>query len=590
MTDLYAAPDNTETVLVVDDDEEMRDSLVEVLRMEGIETITAGTVDDGRKQVAIHTPAVVVVDYQLPDGTGIDLAQDVRAHDPEIPVLLLTGYATLDTAIAAVGQLDAYLIKPVAPPQFQKSVSDALTRRRLFKQNRDLVDRLKQINAYQAMYDPLTGLLNRALLDDRLEQSLALSHRSGRSVALYFLDLDRFKVVNDLFGHQVGDRVLQEVAHRLSASCRKTDSVARFGGDEFVVICPDVRGSNEACAIAQHLLDTFQKPIEIDGSDYGISASVGIAMTVPGLRRHSAETLLRNADTAMYRAKEGGRGRWELFDDEMRAQVRERFEIERELPVAMATGALLLLYQAVVDPLTEDVVAAEALLRWDRPGHGRVLPEKFLPVAEDSGLISPIGTWVLEQATADLARWRAEDKLSGPFRLWVNVSPQQLADPGFPSLVVDVLTRNGLPPELLGFEILEEALLDVGVAEVVMRSLRKLGVCLALDDFGAGYSNFSWLQDLPITGIKIDRRFVSTLDSDDCRSAAIVQGLVNLGHSLNLSVVAEGVETAEQAGALQAIGCESVQGFFYGHPVPADELWGAVGSMKPEALEGTSRK
>jgi EAL domain-containing protein (putative c-di-GMP-specific phosphodiesterase class I) len=196
----------------------------------------------------------------------------------------------------------------------------------------------------------------------------------------------------------------------------------------------------------------------------------------------------------------------------------------------------------------------------------------------------------LEQATADLARWRAEDKLSGPFRLWVNVSPQQLADPGFPALVVDVLTRNGLPPELLGFEILEEALLDVGVAEVVMRSLRELGVCLALDDFGAGYSNFSWLQDLPITGIKIDRRFVSTLDSDDCRSAAIVQGLVNLGHSLNLSVVAEGVETAEQAGALQAIGCESVQGFFYGYPVPSDELWDTVGSIHSDALRGTGQK
>jgi diguanylate cyclase (GGDEF)-like protein len=587
MTDLHSAPDQLETVLLVDDDVEMHDTLVEVLRMDGIETISAGRIEDARTLVSIHTPAVVVVDYQLPDGTGMDLAQEVKAHDPEIPVLLLTGYATLDTAIAAVGQLDAYLIKPVAPRQFQKSVADALTRRRLFKQNRELVDRLKRINAYQAMYDPLTGLLNRALLDDRLEQSLALSHRTGRSVALYFLDLDRFKVVNDLFGHQVGDRVLQEVALRLNASCRKTDSVARFGGDEFVVICPDVRGSNEACAIAQHLLDTFQKPIDVDGTDYGISASVGIAMTVPGFRRHSAETLLRNADTAMYRAKEGGRGRWELFDDEMRARVRDRFEIERELPIAMASDALLLLYQVIVDPLSEDVVAAEALLRWDRPGHGRVLPEKFLPVAEDCGLMTPIGTWVLEQATADLAQWREEGRLSGPFRLWVNVSPQQLADPGFPALVVEVLTRHGLPPELLGFEILEEALLDVGVAEVVMRSLRDLGVCLSLDDFGAGYSNFSWLQDLPITGIKIDRRFVSMLDSGDSRSAAIVKGLVNLGHSLNLSVVAEGVETSEQAGALQAIGCESVQGYFYGYPVPSDLLWNTVDTVPPDALRGT---
>ena len=581
MTQPGGTREHAEVVLVVDDDEAVRETLVGVLGMAGIETISAGRVDDARKLADVYSPAVVVVDYQLPDGSGIELAQDVKHQDPDVPVLLLTGYATLDTAIAAVGQLDAYLMKPIAPEQLQRSVADALTRRRLALQNRDLVDQLKQINAYQAMFDPLTGLLNRGLLQDRLEQNLALSQRSERSVAVYFLDLDRFKVVNDLFGHQAGDWVLQEVAHRLAASCRKTDSVGRFGGDEFVVICPDVRGTNEARAIAQHLLDTFREPIEIGGSSYGISASVGIAMTVPGLRGHSAETLLRNADTAMYRAKEGGHGRSELFDDEMRAQVRERFEIECELPVAMETGALLLLYQVVVDPLTEDVVGAEALLRWDRPGHGPVLPETFLPVAEDCGLIAPIGAWALEQATTDLARWQAEGRLPGPFRLWVNVSPQQLADPGFAALVVEVLTRHGLAPELLGLEILEEALLDVGVAEVVMRSLRELGVCLSLDDFGAGYSNFSWLQDLPITGIKIDRRFIATLDSDDCRGTAIVQGLVNLGHSLNLSVVGEGVETAEQASALQAIGCESVQGFFYGNPVPADEFWDTVGTARP---------
>jgi diguanylate cyclase (GGDEF)-like protein len=413
---------------------------------------------------------------------------------------------------------------------------------------------------------------------------LALSNRTGRSVALYFLDLDRFKVVNDLFGHQVGDRVLQEVAHRLATSCRKTDSVGRFGGDEFVVICSDVTGSTEACAIAQHLLDAFIEPIEVDGSDYGISASVGIAMTVPGSRRHSAETLLRNADTAMYRAKEGGRGRWELFDDEMRAEVRERFEIERELPIALETDALALLYQPLVDVSTGDIVGAEALLRWDRPEHGRVLPDKFLPVAEDCGLITKIGEWVLAQATADLARWQAEAKLPNSFRMWVNVTPQQLADPNFPAFVIDLLARQALPPDLVGFEILEQALLDVGVAEVVMRSLRELGVALSLDDFGAGYSNFSWLQELPISGIKIDRRFIATLDTGDRRGAAIVQGLVNLGHSLNVFVVGEGVETAEQARTLQAIGCESAQGYFYGHPVPVEEFWLGAGSTRPDSV------
>jgi diguanylate cyclase (GGDEF)-like protein len=592
MTSAFDPTDPREVVLLVDDDEVLRETLVGVLGLEGVETITAGRVDQALALVVVQKPDVVVVDYQLPDGSGIELAQQIKAHDPDLPVLLLTGNATFDTAVAAVGQLDAYLIKPVAPRQLLNSVANALSKRRLLNQNRSLVDRLTRINAYQAMYDPLTGLLNRALLDDRLQQNLAMSERTGGSLALFFLDLDRFKVVNDLFGHQVGDRVLQEVASRLLSSCRKTDSVARFGGDEFVVICPDIRNSADACVFAGHLLESFNEPMEIDGFEHALSASLGIAVTVPGNRRQSAETLLRNADTAMYRAKEAGRGRWELFDDEMRAQVIERFEVERGLPVALASGGLSLLYQAVVDTRTETVVGAEALLRWDRPGHGMVLPERFLHIAEECGLIVPIGAWVLEQAASELAGWKAAGRVPDPFRLWVNVSPKQLADPSFPELVGDVLAKHDLSPEGLGFEILEEALLDVGSAKGVMKHLRSLGIALSLDDFGAGYSNLSWLQDLPITGMKIDRRFIATLDSGDPRGAAIVQGLVNLGHSLDLSVVGEGVETAEQARALRAIGCESVQGFLYGHPGPADRLWDATrpGRLHKEEDGATVRR
>jgi diguanylate cyclase (GGDEF)-like protein len=573
MTLTAGMPDPREVVLLVDDDEDLRQTLVEVLAMDGIETVTAGRVEEALAIAAVEEPAAVVVDYQLPDGSGIEFAQAIKERYPELPVLLLTGYATLDTAIAAVGQLDAYLMKPVAPRQLQKNVTNALTRRRLLKQNQNLVDRLKQINAYQAMYDPLTGLLNRALLDDRLEQGLAIIQRTGTALALYFLDLDRFKTVNDLMGHQVGDRVLQEVAHRLTNSCRRTDSVARFGGDEFVIICSDVRSSADACVFAEHLLEAFKEPIMIDGLEHPISASIGIALSMPGGRRQSAETLLSNADTAMYRAKEAGRGRWELFDDEMRAQVIERFEVERGLPVALATGGLTLHYQPIVDTTTEQIVGAEALLRWNRPGRGVELPERFLPLAEECGLIVPIGTWVLDQALAELAKWHDRGLLPNPFRLWVNVSPKQLADPQFPAAVVDALTTHGISPNLLGFEILEEALLDVGVAEIVMKSLRYLGIALSLDDFGAGYSNLSWLQDLPITGIKVDRRFIASLDSGDDRGTAIVQGLVNLGHSLQLAVVGEGVETAEQARALREIGCDSAQGYFYGRPGSVEELW-----------------
>jgi diguanylate cyclase (GGDEF)-like protein len=573
VTTSFGLPEAPEVVLLVDDDEQLRETLVDVLALDEIETIAAGRVEEALELVASQKPAAVVVDYQLPDGSGIDLAREVKKIDPDLPILLLTGYATMDTAVEAVGQFDAYLIKPVAPQQLMNSVTNALTRRRLLNQNRNLVDRLTQINAYQAMYDPLTGLLNRALLDDRLEQGLAISHRAGGQVALLFFDIDRFKVVNDLFGHQVGDKVLQEVATRLARSCRQTDSVARFGGDEFVIICSDIRNSADACVLAEHLLSIFDEPMEIDGFEHSVSASVGIAVTVPGNRRQSAETLLRNADTAMYRAKEAGRGRWELFDDEMRAQVKERFEVERGLPVALSSGGLSLAYQALVDSRAETVVGAEALLRWERPGHGQLPPERFLPVAEDCGLIAPIGAWVLEEAVMELAKWQANRRLTHGFRLWVNVSPKQLADPSFPAFVVDVLTRHGISPDFLGFEILEEALLDVGVTEGVMKALRGFGISLSLDDFGAGYSNFSWLQDLPITGIKIDRRFISTLDSGDRRGAAIVQGIVNLGHSLHLSVVGEGVETAGQARALRETGCDIGQGYFYGMPGPPEQLW-----------------
>ncbi|MHB8439379.1 MAG: putative bifunctional diguanylate cyclase/phosphodiesterase [Acidimicrobiales bacterium] len=566
-------------VLVVDDDDSVRQSLIDVLASAGIHAVGASRRDEALALQSNLEPSVVVVDYRLPDGTGIELARELKVRDPEAPVLLLTGYASLDTAVAAVGQLDAYLIKPVHPQTFLQTIRNALARRGLVAENRSLVERLQRLNAYQALYDPLTGLPNRALLDDRLGQALAAARRTGGSLAVLFVDLDGFKVVNDLFGHHVGDQLLREMADRLAATRRQSDTVARFGGDEFVVVCPDIKTSASACRMAEALLVEMSRPAEVEGIEHRLTASIGIAVTPPGALSQSSEMLLRNADTAMYRAKEGGRAGWELFDDAMRDRVMERFEIERGLRAGMETGDLALAYQPLVDTRTGAVVGAEALLRWHRLDHGTILPVSFLGVAEESGLIVPIGRWAMDRALAELAQWRAEGLVPPGFRLWINVSPHQIADPHFPDEVAGLLMRHGLDSSMLGIEIIEEALRDVGGTIRVLHGLRALGVSLNLDDFGAGHSNLWWLQELPITGIKIDRRFIATLDMPgETRGAAIVEGLVNLGHSLGLTVVGEGVETQEQAEAVSVLGCEMAQGYFFAYPGSAKQLWTAAAS------------
>lgn len=561
-----------ELVLIVDDDPALRQSLADVLGLEGIPSMCA---ERGAPalDMLIHDPAAVVIDRQLPDCSGAELAHVIKERNPDTAVLLLTGHASLDTATAAVGKLDAYLVKPVEPALFLQAVTHALTRRRLSIENRKLVDRLQRVNAYQALYDHLTGLPNRALLDDRLQHALAGCQRHGGPMAVLFIDLDEFKMVNDLFGHQIGDDVLREMARRLDDSCRQSDTVARFGGDEFVVVYPQVTSSAEICSVAAALIDRLHEPVTIEGVEHRVTASVGIAITDPDAALPTAETLLRNADTAMYRAKEAGRARWELFDNAMRVRVMERFEVERGLRQALEHGGLVLDYQPLVDLERGRLVGAEALVRWERPGHGRELPAAFLDVAQESSLIAPIGAWVLDRALAALSSWEGDGLLPKGFRLWVNIDPQQLDDVGFAISVRERLEHYGVAPERLGIEIIEEALVDVGVAQSGLKSLRDWGVAIHLDDFGAGHSNLSLLQDLSITGMKIDRRFVALDGGRDDRGPAIVGGLVRLGHALGLTVVAEGVETEEQATALRAMGCDVAQGYFYGRPGGADQLW-----------------
>ncbi|MGH9017690.1 MAG: putative bifunctional diguanylate cyclase/phosphodiesterase [Acidimicrobiales bacterium] len=562
-----------ETVLVVDDDVSTRGSLLAVLHEAGIAAVGAASADEALALHAERAPSLVVIDYLLPDRNGLELAQVFKDRDPTLPVLLLTGQASLESAIAAVGQVDGYLLKPMATETFIDAVRRALAHGALLVENRNLTTRLERLSQNQALYDPLTGLPNRALLDDRINQALATCRRNHSSLALLFIDLDGFKAVNDIFGHHIGDLALRELANRLAEARRRTDTTARFGGDEFVVVCPDVDSVDVAFRMAEVILAELSRPVVIGSTEHRLTASIGIVVTDPADNAVTADALLRDADLAMYGAKDEGKATWRLFDETMRARAASRHEIEQGLRVAMEHDEFLLEYQPVVDLQTGAIVGAEALVRWDRPGHGVVAPLEFLGVADKVGLTGPLGRWILDHALADLARLRATGTLPDGFHLWVNVSPRQIADRHFADLVVELTAAHDIPTLLLGFEIAEHAVRDVVTTDNVLAALAALGVAVQVDDFGSGQSHLGWLADLPITGLKIDAEFIAALDAARLHDAgAIVRGIIGLGHELRLTIVGEGVETHAQAVALRAMGCEYAQGFYFGRPGPVDQL------------------
>ncbi|HXQ62048.1 MAG TPA: EAL domain-containing protein [Acidimicrobiales bacterium] len=567
------APGSSDTVLVVDDDVATRASLLAVLAGAEVTAIGVASAEEALAFQAEQSPGLVVIDFDLPDANGLELSQALKERDPTLPVLLLTGNASLETAIAAVGQVDGYLLKPMATETFVEAVRRGLAHGALVAENRNLASRLERLSQNQALYDPLTGLPNRALLDDRINQALAICRRNHSALAILFIDLDGFKAVNDLFGHHVGDLALRELANRLAEARRRTDTIARFGGDEFVVVCPDVESVDVAFRMAEVILAELSRPVVIGGTEHRLTASIGIVVTAPGDLQTTADDLLRDADLAMYGAKDEGKAGWKLFDETMRARAASRHEVEQGLRMAMDADEFVLEYQPLVDLRSGGIIGTEALVRWNRPGHGLVPPSEFLGVADKVGLTMSMGRWILDHALADLARLRASGTLPEGFHMWVNLSPRQLSDLHFTDLVAELTAVHGIPPYLLGFEIAEHAMRDVVTTENVLMALHDLGVAVQVDDFGSGQSNLSWLQDLPITGLKIDGDFIASLDAIRERDGgAIVRGLIGLGHELHLTIVGEGVETYAQAVALRAMGCEFAQGFYFGRPGPFEQL------------------
>ncbi len=420
---------------------------------------------------------------------------------------------------------------------------------------------------HDALHDGLTGLANRTLFLDRLKQATAeLERDPDAGFALLFLDLDRFKTVNDSLGHSVGDALLVAIAGRLDTLMRPTDTVARLGGDEFALLARDVKDGADAAHIAERVQIRLAESFVIDGHEVFASASIGIAL--PGDREASADSLLRDADLAMYRAKAAGRGRYEVFDLELHHAAVQLLRLETELRRAVAARSFVMHYQPIVRLDTGRIVGFEALTRWQHPERGLVAPEHFIALAEETGLVVPLGWLVLEEACAQARDWQNRYPADPPYFMSVNVSGKLFAQEAAVEQLLEILERSGLPPESLRLEVTENVVLDHG--ETVMERLRQLrafGVELSIDDFGTGYSSLSYLQRFRYDSLKIDRSFVGGMEADDSR--AIVETILSLASHLGIGVVAEGVETAEQLARLRVLGCPLGQGFWFARPLDA---------------------
>ena len=531
--------------------------------------------------------ALAFIDMRMPPGwDGLETIQHLWAADPDVQVVICSAHSDYDWAdfTERLGHSDRLLVlkKPFEPIEVQQCAS-ALTRKWQSEQVvRRQVQSLEHMVAVRTMgleaanhqlrhlatHDALTGLPNRVLLDDRLDQTIVLAERDKKRFAVVVLDLDRFKVINDSLGHRAGDELLNEVARRLQSVVTKPDTVARIGGDEFVLVLGSAKERVDAERIAQRAIDALKAPVRISGVDLHISTSVGIAF-YPTDGTWS-ENLIAHADAAMYCAKQRGHNNLQFFEQGMDIATRERVKLESDLHTAVAQRQFELHYQPKVETATDDFHSVEALIRWQHPERGTIMPEDFIPLAEDSGLINAIGEWVLREACRQCKAWQQEGL--PPMRVAVNVSASQFRQGNLLAVIQQAVNDAGLDPRCLELELTESAVMtNPEESAGILEKLSTMGVLVSVDDFGTGYSSMSYLRRFPIDKLKIDRGFVKDLmtRADD---ASIVQAIISLAHSLRLKVVAEGVETPEQLKSLKSMGCDQYQGFHFSPPLSAIDI------------------
>ncbi len=516
--------------------------------------------------------SAVITDLNLPDSSGIGTLQRLVATGSDIPVIVLTHSDDDPVAIEMVkcgaqdylikGQSDGALILKTVRYAIERKLSDRHLR-------------------YLSHHDKLTGLANRELFKDRLAQAVARAERSGNLVALLFLDLDRSKSINDMLGHLAADKLLVAVAERLKTCVRNVDTIARLGGDEFTIVLEDVATPFDAELVCRKVVGALEDPLEIEGQEIYATASIGVTFFPTDATEVTG--LIRNADVAMYRAKEDGRNKYHLFTADLNARAVERLSIETALRHALDREELFLCYQPKVNLQTGRVLGVEALVRWQHPHRGIVSPDEFVPVAEETGLIVPVGEWVLRQACEDALRWSrsgVED-----VNVAVNLSARQFRQGDLLKTVDNIFCELSFDPNRLELEITESLLMDdTEASEVALYDLKAFGLSIYLDDFGTGYSSLAYLKKFPIDGLKIDRSFIRDIPGD-VDDEAITRAIVALSQALRLKVVAEGVETRAQLDFLNLEGCDEVQGYLFSKPLTYDRLVEWIRARNVDVLE-----
>ena len=528
--------------------------------------------------------ALAFIDMRMPPGwDGLETIQHLWAVDPDVQIVICSAHSDYDWAdfTERLGHSDKLLVlkKPFEPIEVLQCASaltrkwqaEQIVRRQIQSLEHMVVVRTMGLEAanhqlrHLATHDALTGLPNRVLLDDRLDQSIVHAERDSQRFAVMVLDLDRFKFINDSLGHRAGDELLSQIAQRLREVVGKVDTVARIGGDEFVMVLGSIAERADAARVAQQAIEALKCPVRICGVDLHISTSIGIAFyPADGT---SADNLIAHADSAMYCAKQRGRNNLQFFEPGMDTATRDRVRLESDLHSALALGQFVLHYQPKVDTATDFFHSAEALIRWQHPERGTIMPDDFIPLAEECGLINAIGEWVLREACRQCKAWQHEGL--PPLRVAVNVSASQFRQGNLLAVIHDALNEAGLDPRCLELELTESAVMtNPEESANILGKLSSMGVLVSVDDFGTGYSSMSYLRRFPIDKLKIDRGFVKDLmtRADD---ASIVQAIISLAHSLKLKVVAEGVETLEQLDSLKSMGCDQYQGFHFSPPLPA---------------------
>ena len=544
-------------LLLVEDNPADADFLAASLRRQragDIELVNVQTLAEAAAQLSLDKFDVVLLDLHLPDGSGLQCLDAIQAVDNEIPIVVLSGQDDEEFAVSILNKgAQDYLVKWEGQGRtILRSIRYAIQRKKS-----DI-----RLN-YLAQYDPLTGIPNRQFFNDQLTRATARARRDGRKVTLLFLDLDEFKVVNDTLGYDIGDRLLKEVADRIRRTVRTGDVVARLGGDEFAVLLEGLSGPREVEAVATGLLEVVSRPYQIAERQLMITTSIGITM----YPNDNADTqmLLKNADIAMYQAKENGKNNFTFFHQKMHADLMEYHAREHDIREALQLGQFHLAYQPKVNVHIHQLQGLEALLRWTSPSRGNVGPSEFIPVAEESGHIIPLGYWVLDEVCRTIRGW--QDKGLTVVPVSVNVSARQFQQPDFHKRVAAILGRHGIEAGLIEIELTEGLVMeDTAAAQRELAELKKIGLRISIDDFGTGYSCLSYLRRFPIDVLKIDRSFVQEIGSSR-DGESIIDAIISLAKSLRLETVAEGVETPAQLNYLLDHGCHVVQGFRFGKPM-----------------------